>query len=217
MCGGAGHDRHGNCVLLRELLADKTAEYCHGGCRRRKLRHKLRVLILNMMHPCGAIGAEHGKLFAGLHALGKLTAFLLKRQECRVCCAVHLIRSHESECGNELSADRLHCGYLKLLGKSDTDCGSDLNIDLLVGVKQSVPESAGVVLYGDRSGGTHGCALTATDAVGVGKLHAKAAGDGGVCTSPRKVDCRNVLNVFAHSDALCAQNALGRVTDYGRR
>ena len=80
-----------------------------------------------------------------------------------------------------------------------------------------LPHLRHFVSDGESAGGTHGCALTAGNALGLGKLLAEAAGDKGLDASVCKINGADVLNLLAHSDAFAAENALGRVTDYGRR
>ena len=204
----AGHYCNGIQLIVGVVLAEYRAEHLHRRAAGGNLGHEMRVHVLNMLDPAGAAGGEHGKLCAGLELVHKLGGLLHYSKVGSQRGIKNVVRAEHFQRRNYLAHNRLRGRHAELFADTDAHSRRDLNGDLLCRVVYCRPELGDLVFYDDSAGGAYSCALAAAYALCVGKLVVKAAGDIGLDAALCEVNCVDVLNLRAHSDALSAENAL---------
>ena len=218
LLSGAGHNSDGVDILILILLADKSTEHLHGRTAGGNLRHQVGIGVLNVLDPAGAAGGEHRQLLAGVQLIKELCGLFHNGKVSGEGGVEYVVNAHALESGGDLAHYRLSCGDAELFTNADSDCGSNLNCDLLAAVVDCLPHIGDIVLNGDSAGGADCCALAAANALGLCQRLAETAGYEGIKAAVAEVDSTDVLNLRANSYALAAEDALaGIANDRGRR
>ena len=219
--GRAGHD--GNViggaavggVLFCVLGLEDGGEHLHGRLAGGDIFQVLGVVQLQILHPGGAAGGEHGE---GAACLQPLEEFLCLGDGGHVggkVGVIYLVHAHDLQGGDHSIQDVLTGGVAKFLADGHPNGRSDLHHHPLLGVVNGLPGGADLIVNGDGAGGTHSGTLAAADALGLAELLVEGGHYLQLAAPAGKVQDALALFLLADPDAVAAEDALIGVTEDG--
>jgi hypothetical protein len=150
-----------------------------------------------------------------LYSLDEFSGFF---NACEVGCedgVVDIIETDFAECRNEFTDVILSDWKSEFFSDGDAYRGCNLCNDDFLWIVNSLPDFFVVAMRVDGSDWAYGCALSAVDAIDVGKWQAEGWCDDDGMTSSSEIKDAVVLNFGASSDAITTEDAFSLVSDDG--
>ena len=167
--------------------------------------------------PCRTAGSKQ-RIFAFSPAqfFFQLCGFLHNGQICTHAGIVHVVHSQHTDCGKYFSngiGARLQAEFLP---QCNSHRRSNLHHNTLLRVVDGFPDFFFITLNGYGSGRTDCRTLSAVYTVRIRQLPVKGWAYHHVGSSVGKINSSDFLYFIAHSDAVSAENTLGRIPDNGQ-